>query len=110
MIKYRQNGNGIIMFEKYEWTLCQKPKTGDILRWNEPLWAAPNKPRGKPDKIGEQQITAKLMVIKEFLSLKVLSVKKLSTDEAILKVKEGDEIRRKKATLKQGMCHKGAIA
>lgn len=95
------------MFENHEWTLCQKPATGDLLRWNEPLWAAPNKPRGKPDKIGEQQIIAELIVIGEFLNLKVLSVEKLSTGDAVLKVKEGDDIRRKKTTLEQGQCHKG---
>lgn len=94
------------MSEKQEWALCQKPETGDIIRWNEPLWAAPNKPRGKPDKIGEQQITAQLMVTGGLLELKVLSVEKLSTGEAPLKVKEGDDIRRKKTTIEQGLCHK----
>ncbi len=96
------------MSEKQEWTLCDKLDIGDILRWNEPLWAAPNKPRGKPDKIGEQQITAQLMSSAELLSLKVLNVEKISTDEAVLKVKIGDDIRRKKATLQQGLCHKGS--
>ncbi len=94
------------MSEKQEWTLCPKPAIGDTLRWNEPLWAAPNKPRGKRDKIGEQQITAELLATGESLSLKVLSVKKLSTADATLKVKEGDNIRRKKTTLEQGECHK----
>ncbi len=94
------------MPEKQEWAPCQKPATGDTLRWNEPLWAVPNKPRGKPDKIGEQQITAQLMVMEELLELKVLSVKKLSTGEAPLKVKEGDDIRRKKSTIEKGLCYK----
>ena len=62
------------MSEKQEWTLCDKLDIGDILRWNEPLWAAPNKPRGKPDKIGEQQITAQLMSSAELLSLDRKSV------------------------------------
>ena len=42
-----------------EWESCVHPKVGDTLTWNEPLWAAPNKPRGKRDKIGEQKITIK---------------------------------------------------
>ena len=97
------------MSEKQEWVLCQEPVIGNVLRWNEPLWAAPNKPRGKPDNIGEQQIIGQLMAMGEFLELKVLSVKKLSTDEALLKVKEGDDIRRKRTTLEKGLCHKGTV-
>ncbi len=94
------------MSEKQEWVPCLKPEKGDVLRWDEPLWAAPNKPRGKPDKIGEQQITAQLMAVGDVLELKVLKVKKLSGGETLLKVKEGDNIRRKKTTIKQGSCHK----
>lgn len=100
-----QHGNDY-MSENQEWILCPKPVVGDILRWNEPLWAPPNKPRGKPDKIGEQQISAQLMNMGEFLEFRVLSVKKLSPAAALLKVKEGDDIRRKKTTLEQGSCHK----
>ena len=94
------------MSENQEWVLCQEPTTGDILRWNEPLWAPPNKPRGKPDKIGEQQITAALVDIGKLLEFKVLRVTKLSHGEAQLKVKEGDSIQRKKTTIEQGACHK----
>jgi hypothetical protein len=94
------------MTEKQEWAVCPKPTKGDVLRWNEPLWAAPNKPRGKRDKIGEQQITAELTSIGDFLNLKVLSVEKLSDGDVPLQVKEGDEIRRKKTSLEQGDCHK----
>lgn len=89
-----------------KWVLCDKPAIADTLRWNEPLWAAPNKPRGKPDKIGEQQITAQLVAAGEFLEFRVLEVKKLSPGDAPLKVKEGDNIRRKKTTLELGQCHK----
>lgn len=92
--------------EQKKWVLCKSPKVGDVLRWNEPLWAAPNKPRGKPDKIGEQQIVAKLMVQDDPLGLKVLAVQKISSGEAPLKVKEGDDIRRKQKTLALGSCHK----
>lgn len=94
------------MHEKEEWALCQKPEIGDVLRWNEPLWAKPNKPRGKPDKIGEQQVTAKVIATGELLEFKVLSLKKISTNEEPLKVKEGDNIQRKKTTIEQGSCHK----
>ncbi len=94
------------MSDKQAWLPCPKPEAGDVLRWNEPLWAAPNKPRGKRDKIGEQQIIAQLMTAGEFLNLKVISVEKISTDNAALKVKEGDDIRRKKTSLALGKCHK----
>lgn len=94
------------MTEAQEWTPCPKPEINDTLRWNEPLWAAPNKPRGRPDKIGEQEITARLIEVQDVLQFTVISVKKLSGDKAILKVKENDTIRRKKTTLKQGNCHK----
>jgi len=89
-----------------KWTLCQNPEIGDILRWDEPLWAAPNKPRGKPDKIGEQQIVAQLMSKGKLLELTVVSVTKLSPGDVPLKVKEGDNIRRRKSSLESGMCHK----
>ena len=94
------------MSDKQEWVLCPNPEIGDVLRWDEPLWAAPNKPRGKRDKIGEQQIVAQLMVKGETLELNVTSVTKLSSGDAPLKVKEGDQIRRKKTSLQQGSCHK----
>ncbi len=94
------------MSENQEWILCEKPLVGDTLKWNEPLWAPPNKPRGKRDKIGEQQITAKLISEGNVLELKVLSVEKVSSEEAPLKVKEGDDIQRKKTSLAQGSCHK----
>ncbi len=94
------------MSEKQEWLPCPEPAKGDVLRWNEPLWAAPNKPRGKPDNIGEQQITARLVVTGGVLELEVLEVKKLSGGNAPLKVKAGDKIRRKESTIRQGSCHK----
>jgi len=94
------------MSEKQEWVPCPVPQKGNVLRWNEPLWAAPNKPRGKPDKIGEQQITAKLTAVGDVFELKVIEVKKLSGGNAPLKVKEGDNIRRKESTIRQGSCHR----
>ena len=94
------------MSENQNWVSCPKPEIGDTLRWNEPLWAKPNKPRGKRDQIGEQQIVAKLIIIGELLELTVLSVTKLSGQDAPLKVKEGDNISRRKSSLDKGACHK----
>jgi len=94
------------MTNDQQWAPCPKPEINDTLKWREPLWAAPNKPRGKPDKIGEQEIVAQLIEMKEFLQFKVISVKKLDSGDAPLKVKEGDVIRRKESTLKQGDCSK----
>jgi hypothetical protein len=89
-----------------EWIPCLMPEIGDTLRWNEPLWAAPNKPRGKPDKIGEQEIVAKLTAIQDFLQFTVISVKELSKSNVVLKVQPHDVIKRKASTIKSGDCHK----
>ncbi len=89
-----------------KWELCPEPEIGDTLKWNEPLWAEPNKPRGKPDKIGEQKITATLIKAGDVFELKVLEVEKISPPDAIIKVKEGDSIRRKKTSIERGACHK----
>jgi len=94
------------MSETQEWTPCPRPEIGDTLRWDEPLWAPPNKPRGKREKIGEQQIVARLSVSGKILELNVLSVKKISSDDAPITVKEGDNIRRKRTSLALGSCHK----
>ena len=64
--------------EDQNWTPCEAPKTGDVLRWNEPLWAAPNKPRGKRDKIGEQEVIATLTTARnDLLQLTVIAARKL---------------------------------
>jgi hypothetical protein len=89
-----------------EWIPCLTPEIGDTLRWREPLWAAPTKPRGKPDKVGEQEIIAQLTGIQDFLEFNVISVKKLGMSEAALKVQQHDRIRRKLSTIEQGECHK----
>lgn len=94
------------MTEQQKWIACSTPQIGDTLKWNEPLWAAPNKPRGKRDKIGEQEIIAKLISIQDFLEFTVISVKQLSGDDIPLQVCEGDKIRRKSSTLKLGECQK----
>lgn len=76
--------------------------TDEIIKWNEPIWAAPNKPRGKRDKIGEQEVTGKIISVSETIEFKVISVKKISTDDSQLSVAEGDVIKRKKLSLEKG--------
>ncbi len=94
------------MVKTQEWAPCPEPEISDTLRWNEPVWASPNKPRGKLDKIGEQEVIAQLIGIQDFLQFTVISVKKLGAGEVPLTVKENDTIRRKKSTLEQGDCCK----
>lgn len=89
-----------------DWIPCLKPKLGDTLKWNEPLWAEPNKPRGKPDKIGEQEIIAELLRRTDFLEFKVITVTKISDGDVPLKVKTDDIIKRQKTTIELGMCQK----
>ncbi len=94
------------MAKTQEWEPCATPQMGDTLKWNEPLWAAPNKPRGKRDKIGEQEITAELIGATDVLEFKVMSVKKLSSDDTPLSVQENDHIRRKQSSIEKGDCRK----
>jgi hypothetical protein len=89
-----------------EWQVCVTPQINDTLKWNEPIWAAPNKPRGKRDKIGEQEIIALLISIKDVLELKVISVKNLSSGNVLLSVKENKEIKRKQSSIEKGHCFK----
>ncbi len=92
--------------ENQQWLPCPRPAVNDTIRWREPIWAAPNKPRGKPDKIGEQMIVARMVTSEEFLELNVISVERISANDAPLKVKAGDIIRRKNSTLALGECQK----
>lgn len=94
------------MTDTQEWEPCVTPKMGDTLKWNEPLWAAPNKPRGKRDKIGEQEIVAELIGMADILEFKVMSVKKLSSGDTPLSVQEHDLIRRKQSSIEKGDCRK----
>jgi len=89
-----------------QWEPCDTFNVGDTLKWSEPLWAAPNKPRGKRDKIGEQEIIASLISITDVLEFKVISIKKLSSDDAPLSVKENEHIKRKQSSLEKGDCHR----
>ena len=89
-----------------EWKLCLNPQIGDTIKWNEPIWAAPIKPRGKRDKIGEQEIIAKLINISDVLELIVISITKLSSDNVLITVKENDNIKRKQLSIQKGNCRK----
>ena len=93
-----------------EWLPCPAPAVSDTLRWREPLWAAPTKARGRPDKIGEQMVTAKLITLGEPAELEVIDVQRLSLMEGAKdtpsKIKKGDMIRRKASSIKSGDCQK----
>jgi hypothetical protein len=95
---------------KESWLACNTPKVSDIIRWREPLWDKPNKPRGKPDKIGEQAITAKVVTAGDLLELRVIDMKRLSLAEGAkgepAKIKKDDMIRRKIASIRSGECQK----
>lgn len=94
------------MTDTQTWIACNKPKLNDTLRWNEPLWAEPSKPRGKKDKIGEQQITATLIKRGDLLEFQVIDVKKISIDDAPVHVTKDDIIKRKKTTIEMGDCQR----
>jgi len=85
---------------------CTTLEIGDTLKWIEPLWAAPNKPRGKRDKIGEQEIIAKLTAKTDVLEFTVKNVEKISSDDAPLHVQSGDIIKRKLSSIEKGNCQK----
>ena len=87
------------------WTPCPKPKAGDVIRWKEPLWAAPTKKRGKRDKIGEQILTAEVKALGDSLELHIRAAEVLSVDAGATPppgVKIGDTVRRKKSTIELG--------
>lgn len=90
------------------WERCAAaPNEGETIRWIEPIWAEPNKPRGKRDIIGEQRITAKVLSEGEIYELTVIKVENRDpTDDAPLKTKEGDLIKRREASIAKGDCHK----
>lgn len=95
---------------KESWVACGLPRVSEIIRWREPLWDRPNKPRGKPDKIGEQAITAKVMSAGELMELQVIEVKRLSLSDSAkeppARIKKDDIIRRKLSSIKSGECQR----
>lgn len=88
------------------WTPCTAPIVADVIRWTEPIWSPPRKKRGKPDKIGEQILTAEVLAVGDFLQLHVRAVEKVFLEEGagkhVLTVKTGDTIKRKKSTIERG--------
>ncbi|MFA7276981.1 MAG: hypothetical protein WC043_09290 [Pseudobdellovibrionaceae bacterium] len=87
------------------WLPCPSPEVGDTLRWNEPIFAPPNRPRGKPDKKGEQRVTAILRATGEVYVLDVIEAQRISGGGEV-RVKAGDQIRRKPTSLTLGACAK----
>ena len=91
------------------WKPCPAPAVGDVIRWKEPLWAAPTQRRGKPDQIGEQLLTAEVKALGEVVQLEVREVEVLAVDDgaqAPQGVKPGDSIKRKTSTLERGDCQR----
>lgn len=85
----------------------KEPEVSDVICWKEPIWAPPYRKRGKPDKIGEQKVTAEVLSAKEEgFELLVQAVEIVSLKQGVpvevLKVKAGERIRRKKATIEMG--------
>jgi hypothetical protein len=95
---------------KEKWVSCSSPVVSDTIRWREPLWDKPNKPRGKPDKIGEQMVTAKLLVLGDLVELQVIEVRRLSliagAKDEPSKIKKDDMIRRRVSSIQSGDCQK----
>lgn len=81
-----------------------------MIRWREPIWDKPSKPRGKPDQIGEQAVTAKVIMLGEPVELLVVGIKQLSLKDGAQntpsKIKPGDNIRRKLSSILSGGCQK----
>ncbi len=95
------------MTNNTQWTPCTIFTVGDTLKWIEPLWAPPNKPRGKRDKIGEQEVTAKLITKTNILELEVIELENKSTNSnSKITIKEGDIIKRKMSSIEKSNCYK----
>jgi len=76
---------------------------GDILRWTEPVLAPPTQKRGKRAQIGEQAITARVLVMGEVLELQVIKIEILSAPEGFeTNIKPADTIRRRETSLVAG--------
>lgn len=88
-----------------EWEKCPEPAPEDILRWKEPIFAPPNRARGKPDKVGDQRVTATLISSGEFYELEVIEAIKIGGSGNV-RVKAGDIIRRKPSTIALGDCYR----
>ena len=94
-----------------DWIPCSDPVPADVIRWNEPIWSPIKKKRGKPDKIGEQTLTAEIISISESFALYVHTVEEIPDKGKFkfkeLAVKPGDKIKRKNSSiLEHGDCHR----
>lgn len=92
------------------WIPCPSPIVADVIRWKEPIWAPPSRKRAKPDRIGEQLITAETIALGDYLQLHVRAAEQLSLKDGyetkVVKVKPGDNIKRKKSTIERGDCQR----
>ena len=91
------------------WKPCPAPAVDDVIRWKEPLWAAPTRKRGMPDKIGEQMLTARVVSIGDTLGLQVTEIEVLALDDGAQPpggVKVGEHVKRKKSTIERGECER----
>lgn len=93
-----------------DWIPCTTPRKGDMVKWVEPIFAPPNKAktRGKPKKIGDQQVTALILSEGEFFECEVIEVIKVGGN-GNTRVAEGDVIRRRPDTFKLGNCKKKIV-
>ena len=91
-----------------EWIPCKTPEQGDLLRWEEPLFAPPSKARGKPNKMGDQRVTGTLISVGEFYVFDVTEVIKISGSGTV-RVKAGEQIRRKPSSIALGKCYKKRV-
>lgn len=86
----------------------KEPEVSDVISWKEPIWAPSYGRRGKPDKIGEQKVTAEVLSVKEegfefrVQAVEIVSLKH-GVPKEIVKVKAGEKIRRKKTTIEMGL-------
>ena len=76
--------------------------TGDLIEWREPIWAAHTKPRGKPDRIGEQIVTGEIIESADPVSIRIETVEAVTGLAAPGAVKAGDMVRRKMSSLTLG--------
>lgn len=91
------------------WTSCNTPLVADVIRWKEPIWVKGGKRNSKPQKIGEQVVTAEVMALGDYLQLHIRAVDVLSieiTKRPPPKLTVGDNIKRKKTTIARGNCER----
>ncbi len=91
------------------WTPCTELAVGDIIKWVEPIFAPLGRNKNsKPQKLGEQRLIGEITYMKDFIEVYIAKAEKIrSKNSNPLTVKQGDHVRRKKATvLELGQCQK----